>query len=418
MKLIQKTTRYYITFIFLILGLGSVLFYMLIKIVLLDSIDDGLKQERDQIISNLNLEKEIELQSPANHVKIYPIQNLNKVKDHYKTVQELDSLGEIINYRELKSTFAFKYHNYQIEIRHSLEEANALLRGLFPMVLLLFLLLFLGIYIINNIIFKKLWEPFYYLLDTLRNYKINEHKVIQYKHTDIQEFNELSTSIESMTDQIYKDFVAQKEFNENSSHELQTPLAVIGNKLDLLIQSPNLKYQELNLVQDIYNSVKKLKGLNKGLILLNKIENRQYTNRETVNLQPIISNMLDDFSFQIEEMGLKVEFEYLNIKPIQTNTALMEILITNLISNAIKHNQKDGFIKIVLTKQKLTIENSSKNVIENPTIMFERFKKSSENSQSVGLGLAIVKKICSTMGYTINYEILNNNHQINVLFAN
>lgn len=418
MKLIQKTTQYYLAYTLVIFGLGALLFYFLIKIVLLDSIDDGLRQEKDQIINNLDYEKGIEELEPSPYVSIKRLERLHDVNDRYTTIQIFDTTrNEFMDFRQLTGVFAFHHNYYQITISHSLDETEALLQGLFPMVIFLFLVLLLGFFVMNNFISRKLWEPFYRLIPKLRNYDLNKSKVVQYYHSDIQEFNELSLSVERMTTRIYKDFLAQKEFNENSSHELQTPLAVIRNKLDLLIQSKNLKSEDLEIVESIYEAVKKLGILNKGLILLNKIENRQYPVKDQINARAVLSKACSDLAFRIEEMDLKLEEKYEGDCTIKGNSILFEILINNLLTNAIKHNVSNGFLRIFCNNKALIIENSGKPLQEDAELMFGRFKKNSDNPQSIGLGLAIVRKICDSMNYNIVYVNKEVTHSISIRFS-
>jgi signal transduction histidine kinase len=417
LKLIQKTTRYYLTYIFLLLSMAAVLFYFLIRIVLIDSIDEGLKQEEEQMVNNFSYEKEFEILNPSANVIIERLDRLRDVNDKFSTVQVFDTVRNLnVDHRQLKSVFAYKGEFYQIIIRHSLEEAEILLQGLIPMVTILFLIILLGVYLMNYFLFRSLWEPFYGLLSRLKDYDINRSKVITYSHSDIQEFNELAQSVEKMTDKIYKDFIAQKEFNENSSHELQTPLAVMRNKLDLLIQSENLNESDLQLVSTMYESLKKLGNLNKGLILINKIENRQYHEKETVSLKVVINDILENFSDQISLMGIHVTAEISDYALIKSNQVIMEILITNLISNAVKHNIEKGELMIECTREYLKVENTGRPLHENPEMMFQRFRKNSNSPTSVGLGLAIVKKICDVFEYRIEYNNTDKWHRIRIDF--
>lgn len=127
----------------------------------------------------------------------------------------------------------------------------------------------------------------------VEKYNLETTKVILYEPTDIIEFRDLNVNVEKMTERIYKDFLTQKEFNENSSHEMQTPLAIIKNKLELLIQSKNLTEQEMLHIQSIFSAVKRLTLLNKGLLLLSKIENRQFTQKENVNLEELLQSIFN-----------------------------------------------------------------------------------------------------------------------------
>lgn len=383
----------------------------------MDSIDEALTQEKEQIINNLNYEKVISEIIPSENVHIYHIDTLDIERDKFRTIEVYNSTtDEGTDFRQLESTFLHQGQYYKLLIRVSLEEAESLLNGLFPLVLIIYLLLLGGFFIINTIAFKSLWEPFYKILAALKVYDLRKNQNIAYQHSDIQEFNELSKSIEKMTDRISRDYQAQKEFNENSSHELQTPLAVIRNKLDLLIQSPNLQEEELSIIESLYSAINKLTALNKGLILLNKIENKQFYQIEKVDVNLIIERLLKDFEESIVEKKIEVSYIIKENLVIDANHILTDILITNLVSNAIKHNTENGWINIKVDNHCLKISNSGLALKEQAETMFERFKKNNEGSNSVGLGLSIVKKICQTLDFKIDYQSLEGEHRMEIRF--
>jgi signal transduction histidine kinase len=230
----------------------------------------------------------------------------------------------------------------------------------------------------------------------------------------LKEFKELGMSIEKMTDKIYKDFIRQKEFNENTSHELQTPVAIIRNKLELLIQSKNLREEDMEIIESVFDAVKRLSLLNKGLLLISKIENRQFTEIQKVNIINLIEECIQNYQFQIQEKNIVLDNQFTTDFAIESNPILMEILINNLLSNAIKHNFDKGYIHIKITNGFLVIENSGKKLNVETDTIFERFKKDSDSEQSIGLGLAIVKKICLLLDYKIKYYNKEEVHRMEV----
>jgi signal transduction histidine kinase len=417
MKLIHKTSRYYLGFTLFTLSVGTVLFYFLIKIVLMDSIDEALHQEELQIIENLQYEKDFESLEPSENIFIQSVRTDHIVPEKYATIEVYDSLGNTEHYRELKAIYKHAGKFYEISIRQSLVEAETLLFSLLPAVALLFLFILAGVLVINRYVSNKVWNPFYELVERLKEYDIIKNKVITYHHSEITEFNELSLSLEKMTNKIYKDFLSQKEFNENSSHEMQTPLAIIRNKLELLIQSQNLKEQELSLIESVFEAVKRLTLLNKGLLLISKIENNQFHDVEKVEMEMLLKNSLKNFEDQIQDKHLTLEIQTLNPCVLNFNIILGDILLTNIISNAIKHNVVGGKIYIELQDNYLKIENTGKALTIDPLLLFERFRKNSDAENSIGLGLAIVKKICDMFNYRIEYLTEKNNHSITIYFS-
>ena len=403
MKLIEKTTLYYLIYISFIFALGTVLFYFLIRNVLFSGIDAALHQEKSQLIENLKYEKKFEELRPTENIFIERTHE-SKTYEKYDFIKVYENDQKEVTYRELESVFKHGTEFYKIYVRQPMEEEEELIRSLLPVEIVLFLILLAGVLLINRIVSNKVWFPFYTLLDRLKDYNINVNRTISYQHSDIDEFNDLSNSIERMTNKIYRDYVSQKEFNENSSHELQTPLAIIRNKLELLIQSRNLTEDDMVIIQTVFDAVNRLTHLNKGLILLSKIDNNQYVAYETLNIKKLLEDSIVAFEGLIAEKNIHVkvaikEDVYLNVNPV-----LIEALIYNLISNSIKHNIPEGILNFELTTNYLKIVNTGKPLSDSAELMFERFRKNSESESSVGLGLSIVKRICDLFNFKVDYS--------------
>ena len=405
MKLIHKTSQYYLIYTLSILAVGTVSFYFLIKIVLIDSIDEALHQEGIQIIENLAYEKDFDSLRPSENIFIKQIRRKESGDEKFTTIQVYDTLQNLVDYRQLKRVYKKDNKFYEITVRQSMSEAEVLLSSLLPAVVLLFLIILSGVLFMNSYISNKVWKPFYSLIEKLRVYDLLKTKIIEYEHTDITEFNELNLSVEKMTHKIYQDFLNQKEFNENSSHEMQTPLAIIRNKLELLIQSGNLKEEEMQLIESMFDAVKRLSLLNRGLLLISKIDNQQFSEIEKVEMELIVRNTLKNFDIQIQDKNIRTEVNIFDPCNLHFNIILADILLNNLISNAIRHNKKDGEIYIELTRFYLKIENTGLPLKVSPEVLFERFRKNSDSEYSIGLGLSIVKKICDLFNYRIKYTI-------------
>jgi len=417
MKLIYKTTRYYLIYALFIFGLGTVLFYYVIKIILINSIDEAIHQEKLQLIENLNYENVIDELRPSENIEIRHSDLTHIVPDKYSIILVYDSAQKAtVDYRQLKAVYEFEGKFYEIQIRQSMEEAEALLYGILPAEIALFLLFMVGVLVMNNFVNRNVWKPFYDLLEKIKEYDFEKTKVIQNVDSDIAEFKELGVSIEKMTTKIYKDFLSQKEFNENSSHELQTPLAIIRNKLELLVQSPNLGENDLEIIQSVFNAVKRLTLLNRGLILISKIDNQQYSGTESVNISSVLKTSIENFYYQIEENELHLTTLIENQVILSANFILIETLISNILSNAIRHNSKGGVLEITLNSDYLLIKNTGKPLLFKSEDMFERFKKSSDKEQSIGLGLSIVKKIGILMNFDVKYSNEGDFHSMKIIF--
>jgi len=418
MKLTAKSSIYYLIYTLFIFAVGTILFYFLIRNILFNAIDEALHQEKNQVIENLQYEKEFKELQNSDFIEIKEVGHHSKLYDkYYNTSVYISEKKQYLDFRELKSVYKHGDNFYEITIRQPLSEAEALINSILPIEVSLFFGLIVGVLLINRFISNKIWQPFYDLVDRLKNYDLINIKIIPYKKSNVDEFDELSEIVEKMTTRIYKDFNSQKEFNENSSHELQTPLAIIRNKLELLIQSKNLNDEDMILIGSVFHTINRLTQLNKGLILLSKIENNQYRELSRINVGQLLETLLISFEELINEKNIKVTLNILKVTVVPANQILVETLFFNLISNAIKHNLDDqGTIVITLSKDILEISNTGDELPVEAERMFERFLKNSTSEMSVGLGLSIVKKICDLYKFKITYTCINKIHTTKIEF--
>ena len=217
-----------------------------------------------------------------------------------------------------------------------------------------------------------------------------------------------------MSGKVNQEYHSLKNFTENASHEMQTPLAILNARLDLLIQNENISEKEIGQLQEMYRAVNRLTRLNKSLLLLTKIENRQFSETESVQLDQIIEEKIIQFTDLISARNITIEKE---IQPagLKMNHQLAEIVINNLLINAINHNHENGTITISLEHDELMISNTGSPLIVEPEKVFERFQKSG-NSEGLGLGLAIVKQICDQYNFIIRYTQNEDLHIIRLVF--
>jgi K+-sensing histidine kinase KdpD len=191
---------------------------------------------------------------------------------------------------------------------------------------------------------------------------------------------------------------------------MQTPLAIIRSKLDLLIQDENLSEDQSKTMQSAYTAIEKLSRLNQSLLLLAKIENNQYADTSRINLKDRIAEKLDAFHELWQNQNISVT-STLKDATINLNTELADILLNNLFSNATRHNFSNGTIDVALEEKQLKISNSSHENELNSRQMFLRFFSQDRKSRYNGLGLSIIKQICDVSGISIQYLFSGNEHR-------
>lgn len=301
-------------------------------------------------------------------------------------------------------------------VRDTLLEKSDLLLIIAVVIGLVFILLNISLYFINRKLSKNIWKPFYSTLDHLRRFSPDDPVFRLSTVKGIDEFTELNKTLDNLTLKVMSDYQSLKRFTEDASHEIQTPLAVIQSKLETLIQYPDLKKDQAELIKSAYTSVQRISKLIQTLLLLTKIANDQFPEKNKVNLSDLLEEKIKLFADHIDSKSLILKKE---IEPgfyIETNFFLAESLVMNLIGNAIKHSDIGGTINVRLDKYCLGISNSGSPLSIPSEKLFERFYKIDKSTGSMGLGLAIVKEICSLNKWDIRYEFVENQHKFMVRF--
>lgn len=261
----------------------------------------------------------------------------------------------------------------------------------------------------------RLFKPFRDTLQKIRGFKLHHREPIRYESTPVREFDELNRFVEEMTEKAIRDYQNLKEFAENASHELQTPLSIASGKLELLTES-NLTPEQFKYVESAQAAIRKLSKLSESLGLLTKIGNHEFSNSKQVDLTKLINDSLRAFEELISLNGLTVNAELEEGVKVKMHPVLADILWTNLLQNAIKHNVKNGVINIDLDDDHLLISNNGKPLKVNPEDLFERFKKADQSTSSIGLGLSIVKRIANQSGFDITYTY-SDSHQLHAILV-
>ena len=251
------------------------------------------------------------------------------------------------------------------------------------------------------------------IIDTLDEFDVDEPRKVNFEKSPYPIINELNEYLVEIIDRVRDNYRANKQFTQNASHELQTPLAVIKGYVETLLQSPNMKEKEFEALGAIMQNTNRLSKLNAALILLSKIEHQRFTDFEKINFEELTNEMLGNFKDLLFVQEIEVRKNKTGIFQTEMSHALAEILIANLIQNAIRHNE-GNFIEIEITSDFYKISNIGKTLEVKPNQLFKRFKRDSEKEESLGLGLSIIQRICEVSGLEVKYEVEGNRHFLNV----
>ena len=305
--------------------------------------------------------------------------------------------------RLLESIFRHEDEYYKVKVITSMVEEDDLIEDLFYSILWLYIGMVVSILLLNNFLLKKVWHPFYDLLRKLKNFNIESDQEIHYAETNIEEFKLLNKNVDRLLKKSRESYVNQKQFIENASHELQTPLAISINKLELLLESEHLNEKDISLLADGIQNLERLSKFNKSLLLLSKIENRQFENIETLNINQVLQEIIDSLEDLADLRKINIEFEQQQQLLFEGNKELIFILYVNLIKNAIIHSSKNNRIYINVAQNEVVIQNEGEHSL-NTAVIFQRFYKKSGVKSSTGIGLALAKAIADKYELGLHYQ--------------
>ncbi|WP_316734701.1 HAMP domain-containing sensor histidine kinase [Pedobacter aquatilis] len=276
-------------------------------------------------------------------------------------------------------------------------------------------LLFIGS-VANYFLNKKIWKPFSANLNTIKNYSVSREESLELIDSNIDEFKDLNEVIKNFSSDARKEFKVLREFTENASHEIQTPLAIIKGRLERISQHQLDENISIYLA-DIKTAVNRLSRINKGLLLLAKLENSVFPDEAEVDLKQTILHNVSLLEDIINHKDIKLEVT-VNVKKVYASASLINILVSNLISNMLNHNDESALGKIVLNYNQLQFSNTGSGLNFERDQLFNRFKKNIKVSKGNGLGLAIVKEICKLYKWKITYNYYDGWHHFNIEFHN
>ncbi len=433
MKLFIRYSRVNIIASILALLLGSIGYYFMVRYILIRELDDTLKIEEAEILDNVRTRDR--LPEPANYrdqqIQYVPAPGPVARKFIHSMRANLPAAGEIQDvpvhaeghrhlhhenepYRQLLFSVQVGGEYYTVSVSKSEEEMENLL-WMIMLITAGMILLLLGIlFLANRLLLRRIWQPFYRTLDGIRRFNLSTRQALPAGISDIEEFDDLDEAVGQMTSKIMKDYEMLRNFADNASHEMQTPLAILNSKLDLMIQDPLFEERHHLPIQAMYDAIGRLRQLNQSLLLLTRIENNQFAHTESIDFSAVIGAKLIQLEDLTRDRHLQVTAE-LNECHLPVNAYLADILLNNLLLNAIRHNEEGGRIDIRLRPESLRISNTGPALPIDPATIFDRFTKS-PHSGGTGLGLAIVRQIAESYRFELCYSYSGTLHIIDVRF--
>lgn len=416
MKLITKINRSYFKyglFIFIIADIISVSIILHIEKI---NTDEDLRNGAFQISKIINDHGHFP-DIPPN----YSIQTLNSFKtipQYFKDTVLFDTEDQVMQeFREFGYSKIINGTNYLIIHRDWNDSFFDESLEITPVISLILGFIFAGLLLYTRIISKKLWSTFEKNLNILKNFSFSSTNRLHLKNTDIDEFDDLNRVLTKMSERLQLDYQASKEFSANAAHEFQTPLAIIRNKCENLFSKSDLDEETIQSLREIYTSTDRLSGITKALLLLAKIDHGLFNNKNTISFNKLFQDWLQSFDDILQDQNISVNvLENYQLKA-QMDERLSNLLIQNLLTNAIKNSPENKTIQIELNDNNFSISNYGDTKIDQPERLFERFYKENKLNNSSGIGLAIVKKIIDHSNFTIQYSFNNFKHTFTVALS-
>jgi len=417
MKLFSKYNRINITATVFAFILSSVAFYFVLHYVLIRQLNETLRAEQQEVTAYVNIHHQLPEIQNTKHQWI----TIEKtVTPFFKAkIKSIPFYNHPENETEYIRQLLFPIHlpgqDYLVTVNKSEAETEDLLKLIILVTIGMIGLILLFNYIINRRVVNRLWQPFYVTINSIKQYHVSNREPLQLSKEPVDELNLLNESLNKMTQNVFNEYTALKTFTENASHEMQTPLAVIRSKVEVLLQQPEWKEHDLQQLLSIEDAVFKLSRLHQSLLLLTKLENKQFVPDEKVQLKKIVEDKLNDIQELLVSKQLKVVSDCKEVT-IAFHHHLAEILVNNLLKNAIFHTPAAGNIWIEMTPEFLSIKNTAINGPLDSNKIFKRFYKTNHSQEGTGLGLAIIKEICNVAGFTAVYQFKNNQHVFIIYF--
>ncbi|WP_300691075.1 HAMP domain-containing sensor histidine kinase [Chryseobacterium sp.] len=419
--LLNKTTKPFLIYVLIVLTISIPVYYFVVDTIWKSELDEHnqiivektayefnqLKLSDEKLENSLDLWNHIQ---PETNIERIPADKI-KGDTVYTSEKHLPfiSSNKKERYRCLQKVIYIHDKPYLFTIQTNIEESHETIAVIAMITIFFFVMIVVGLLYLNRRLSASIWKPFRDTLDRLKTFKLNNQSKIELPASDITEFDELNQSLYKLIEHNVSVYNTQKEFTENASHELQTPLAIIKNKLDLLLQDQALTERQYRIAEEMNRALTRSSRINKNLLLLAKIDNNQFDNSEVISFDHLLHQSIEILQEHFEQKNISVKEDISSGVKISGNSSLTEIMINNLIINAIRHTSPGGGILMKLTDSAFEISNSGTEKL-NADLLFKRFSKLSTESGGSGLGLSIIQEIAKFHHWTIEYKFENNHH--------
>jgi signal transduction histidine kinase len=394
------------------------IFYVMLRKIMVDRTDNRLIESKNLIENNFH----IFLQDPKAFILNEELVSVSMVNGDASTQLRISDtiignkmIGNLSPFRKIEFEHNLLGQTYKVKVFKDLSFTDDITLQVMFLLSLLAVFFILSFFVVFRFTVQSSLFDFYDTVKKIRAFKVGGEEKIDLYESDVEEFENLNKVLRFMTNKINQDYQNLKEFTQNASHEIQTPLAIIQNKVELLIQNEGLNDSQIEAFSTILEATSRLSKLNQGLTQLVKIEGGQYISTSEIVISDNLDKSLEYLEEMLDSKDIKIKKEYIDHIKVDINENLLELLVFNLLKNALKHNIQGGEINIRIEKSTLCISNTGPNKAFDFQSSSKRFIKG-KDSKSLGLGLAIVMKICQLYDIGIVYKFEDKKHRLTLNF--
>lgn len=419
-KLLDQSLRPLVIYAFTVLVISIPVYFLIIDLIWENELDKhhyAIREKLEKRLTHLSLPDTAVDNVIAVLDKVQPGFSFNETAaarpDSLYTIIRFDSfMNDREQFRCLTTDIRVNHKLYRMLIETNMEEVDETILAIGGVTVFFIMLLLAGFIYLNRKTALRIWQPFYDTLAGLRTFRLETGKAVPLPVSDVTEFADLNASLDTLMQGSLASYRQQKEFTENASHELQTPLAIVKSRLDMLLQSQSLDAGQMRIVEQVYQAINRVSRINKNLLLLARIEHAQFEEKETIALGEMLASVAEQFADRFEDNALHYTE---NIEPftIEANPVLTEILLTNLLVNAVRYTPEGGQVEVHLGSGVLTVANTGTGALQAENL-FRRFAQASDAHAGSGLGLAITREICDRYGWQIGYDFGQGMHRFSV----
>jgi signal transduction histidine kinase len=421
-KLLDQSLRPLVIYAFTVLVISIPVYFLIIDLIWENELDKhhyAIREKLEKRLTHLSLPDTAVDNMIAVLDKVQPGFSFSETAaprpDSLYTIIRFDSfMNDREQFRCLTTDIRVNHKLYRLLIETNMEEVDETILAIGGVTVFFIMLLLAGFIYLNRKTALRIWQPFYDTLAGLRTFRLETGKAVPLPASDVTEFTDLNASLDTLMQGSLASYRQQKEFTENASHELQTPLAIVKSRLDMLLQSQSLDAGQMRIVEQVYQAINRVSRINKNLLLLARIEHSQFEEKEQIPLGETLGAVAGQFTDRFENNALHYA-ESIEPYAVEANPVLTEILLTNLLVNAVRYTPAGGEVLVHLGGGVLTVSNTGAEALLAKNL-FRRFAQASDEHAGSGLGLAIAREICDRYGWQIGYDFANGMHRFSVRF--